>query len=60
MFNEAIAEVLKTVGDDTLVIVTSDHAHSLNINGNPQSRNDILGKLNDRKIECYILGGVPC
>lgn len=43
MFNEAVAEAVNLTGNDTLIVVTSDHAHNLNINGNTLSRNDILG-----------------
>lgn len=31
--------------DSTLIIVTSDHAHSLAINGNPPRGNNILGTI---------------
>lgn len=55
MFDETIAEAVKLTrrnyyddnysndDGDTLIVVTSDHAHNLNINGNTQSRDDILG-----------------
>lgn len=30
---------------DTLIVVTSDHAHSMTINGHPNRGDDIFGKL---------------
>lgn len=40
--------------DETLVIVTSDHAHSLTINGYPSRGNDILGMAQKSKSD-----GIP-
>lgn len=40
--------------DETLVIVTSDHAHSLSINGYPKLGNDILGIAQNSKTD-----GIP-
>lgn len=40
--------------DETLVIVTSDHAHSLTINGYPSRGNDILGVAQQSKAD-----GIP-
>ncbi|KAK6639829.1 hypothetical protein RUM43_008104 [Polyplax serrata] len=61
MFDETIAEAVKLTrrnyyddnysndDGDTLIVVTSDHAHNLNINGNTQSRDDILGMSEQQK-----------
>lgn len=42
-FENAIEEAVKMSGEDTLIIVTSDHGHSMVFNGHAQRGNDILG-----------------
>ena len=39
----AVQKAADTTGDDTLIIVTADHSHTLTINGYPTRGNDILG-----------------
>ncbi|XP_023300319.2 alkaline phosphatase [Lucilia cuprina] len=56
-FNEAINASVQYLGDkleDTLVIVTADHAHTLTINGHAAKGADILGVAGNSKTE-----GIP-
>lgn len=52
-FDRAIKEAIEMTSDDTLIIVTADHAHSMVFNGYPSRGNDILGVLNKRDIPVY-------
>lgn len=52
--NEAVNASVQYLGDsldDTLVIVTADHAHTLTINGHPARGSDILGIAGTSKTE---------
>lgn len=43
-FSKAIARAVElTSRDDTLIVVTSDHAHAMSLNGYPTRGNPILG-----------------
>jgi alkaline phosphatase len=44
-FDRAIQEAVEMTTDDTLIIVTADHAHSMIFNGYPTRGNDIFGVL---------------
>lgn len=41
--SEAVAVAAKAVSDDTLIVVTADHGHTLTIGGYPRRGNPILG-----------------
>ncbi|XP_063706296.1 alkaline phosphatase 4-like [Culicoides brevitarsis] len=51
--DKAVEAALKLVGDDTLILVTADHSHSVTFNGYPERGNDILGFGNKEGIEPY-------
>ena len=52
-FENAIEEAVKMSGEDTLIIVTSDHGHSMVFNGHAERGNDILGKIVISKQNLY-------
>ncbi|KAB0791567.1 hypothetical protein PPYR_03367 [Photinus pyralis] len=45
--DEAVAVALRETGTDTLIIVTSDHAHPITLKGYPARGNDIFGFANE-------------
>lgn len=44
-FSDAVAEAVAATGDDTLIVVTADHSHTMTIGGYSVRGNDILGKV---------------
>lgn len=51
--DRAIKEAIEMTMDDTLIIVTADHAHSMIFNGYPTRGNDIFGVLDKPDVEPY-------
>lgn len=49
----AIQEAVDSTSDDTLIIVTADHAHSMIFNGYPARGNDIFDVLTKPSVEPY-------
>lgn len=52
-FERAIKEAVDSTGEDTLIIVTADHAHSMIFNGYPVRGNDIFDVLTKPMVEPY-------
>ncbi|XP_063704170.1 alkaline phosphatase 4-like, partial [Culicoides brevitarsis] len=51
--DRAVEAALNKVGDDTLILVTADHSHSVTFNGYPERGNDILGFGHKEGVEPY-------
>jgi alkaline phosphatase len=49
IFSRAIQAAVNLVGDDTLIVVTSDHSHSFFMGGYARRGNNILGKVIERQ-----------
>lgn len=45
--SRAVQKATEMVGDDTLIVVTADHSHTLTLSGYPTRGNDILGLVFD-------------
>ena len=46
----AVAAALElTTTEDTLIIVTADHSHTMTINGYPERGNNLLGNMHDKQ-----------
>lgn len=59
-FDQAIATALEMTGhDDTLIIVTADHGHTLTINGYPDRGNPILGLVREGGELVLAADGLP-
>jgi alkaline phosphatase len=52
-FEKAVKKAVEMTGEDTLIIVTSDHAHAMVYNGYGKRGNDILGFGNKQNSTAY-------